>query len=127
MGSRHGDDIFVGENNWIPFADLEGTQSSATNIDFALASTSSFWKALETQCVSDCCGFDAFDFSREGIAAASHGWDSSALIAELEAIRSVVAAVSSRAVVSSMLNNYCEKNTFLKLIDHVVACVRRGA
>ena len=63
VGKRHPSDVSIGKGRWlrwISFPDDEA-RSGALDVDQWLADLAGLWDALETRCVHECCGIDAFD------------------------------------------------------------------
>jgi hypothetical protein len=119
----HKNAIWIGDDRWIEFIDLDGRYDQAVHVDAPLSSLEAFWSALETMCVAGCCGFDAFDFSPEGIAEAARGLPHARLHDQLEEAIRVVEKLDTTVVVSRRLNNLADKRTFLALLSHVKACL----
>ena len=124
MPSRpHKNAIWIGDDRWIPFIDLEGRHDQAIYVDAQLSSLEPFWAHLETMCVAGCCGFDAFDFSPEGVAIAARDLPLADLRTRLdEAIRGV-RELDVSVVASRRLNNLADKRTFLELLMHLRSCL----
>lgn len=122
MSTRpHKNAIWIGEDRWIEFIDLEGRYGDAGHVDEPLSSLDAFWAALETLCVAECCGFDAFDFSPEGVAEAARGLPHLRLRDQLDKAIGAVEALDTTVVVSRRLNNLADRRTFLALLSHLKA------
>jgi hypothetical protein len=67
MNINHAHDIDIGQDKWIIFGELNGLQNQAINIDSLIQPLNDLWQSLETRCVSECCGIDAFDFWSENV------------------------------------------------------------
>jgi hypothetical protein len=120
MNISHAHDIDIGRDKWIIFGELNGLQNQAINIDALLQPLSDFWQLLETRCVRECCGIDAFDFWAENVLNNTKHLDHGELLAKLHAIKESVLGITSVAVVSQKLNNYFLKTTFIELLDHLI-------
>jgi Family of unknown function (DUF6331) len=118
---EHKNDISIGRDRWIVFGNVDGLQARATNIDPLIQPLNDLWQALETQCVSECCGIDAFDFWREEVLKNTKHLDQNELLAKLYVARDEVLGVSAVALVSQRLNNYFLAATFIKLLDHLIS------
>ena len=119
MKKEHRNDISVGKDQWIIFEDLENQQDDAIEIDHYMEVLMPMWQALETQCVAGCCGIDAFDLWPNDVLENTADLDHKKLLRELKALRETISNFDKKIVVSSRLNNYFTKNTFLKLLDHL--------
>jgi hypothetical protein len=114
----HKKDISIGDDQWIEWIDIDRT-STRFDLDNLLLPTKSFWEALETECVSGCCGIDAFVFWPEDIRIAKEQFSSQALVREFIILKANVIAVNEEVVGSSFFNCSFQKTVFLKLIDHI--------
>lgn len=122
---RHPDDISIGPDEWIRFIDVSGRQENAVNLDSHLRAAESFWRSLEVDCVSDCCGINAFSFWPQDIWNAVRECHDPELQPKLAALRRYVDSLPVDCVYSSMLNQYFDKTVFSRLLDHVIATVNR--
>lgn len=111
--------IVLGEGRWIEFIDLDGRYDSAVDIDHLLSETEPLWRSLETFCVADCCGFDAFDFTLEAIQSASRFLDPLEQCCRINRLQAAVSGLGAGIVVSRRLNNYADIRVFNALLDHL--------
>lgn len=118
------DDIPTGESSWIEFIDLANRQSEAVEIDHLLVNLLPFFEALEQHCVAECCGFDAFDFYPNTIASAAAKMNLKDLHGTLRKAIREVEALETTIIVSTRINNYSDKKTFLALLSHIQSCVQ---
>ncbi|WP_332860288.1 DUF6331 family protein [Janthinobacterium svalbardensis] len=120
-------DIQIGDDAWIEFIDLDGRYAQAIDIDALLGELWPLICRLETHCVAGCCGMDAYDFTREGIATALLELDRAQLHAACAQARAAVTAVASDVLLSNTMNHMVDKRVFLQLLDHLDACIAAGA
>lgn len=113
------DAISLGETCWLELVDLEGRYASAINIDALLADLEPMWRALETECMSSCCGLHAFDFWPSGIARARESLDWREVCASLDALGLALRRLETDVLVSERLNHYVDRHVFEALIDHL--------
>ena len=113
-------DISIGQDKWIKWIELDPNNKDEFEIDPSLESTKPFWKNLETECVAECCGIDAFSFWPENIQKASKDFDTIGLKAQLVKLRDAVIQSNSKVVVSERLNNLFDKKVFVELVDHII-------
>jgi len=116
------DDISIGEDRWITFGDLNRGQARAVPIDPLLLSVMPLLDLLETECVSGCCGVDAFSFWPDVIQNATSQLkpqDRECLVSNLERLQSEVEALQTDTVVSTRMNQYFQKSVFLELLRHI--------
>jgi len=111
--------ILLGAGQWIEHIDLTGRYESAVNVDLLLMDLESMWSALETECVADCCGIDAFDFSAENIANAASKLNNAEVCIKIERLRTQLGALGADVFVSKRLNNYCDRAVFEALLNHL--------
>jgi hypothetical protein len=121
MNISHAHDIDIGHDRWIIFGELDGLQNQAINIDALIQPLDDLWQSLETRCVTECCGIDAFDFWVENILNNTKHLDHGELLAKLYAIKESVLGMTSVVVVSQKLNNYFLKTTFIELLNHLIS------
>src|SRR4029453_8371153 len=113
-------DISIGQDKWITFVDIAGRPyDQAVSIDHLIAPMDSFWSVLETNCVAQCCGIDAFSLWPEDIATACLSHDRETLTSGLASLREFVEQSIGDTFVSSRLNNLFDKQVILKLIEHI--------
>ena len=120
-------DIQIGDDAWIEFIDLDGRYAQAIDIDALLGELWPLICRLETHCVAGCCGMDAYDFTRDGIATALLELDRAHMHAACAAARAAVTAVASDVLTSGTMNHVADKRVFLQLLDHLGACIVAGA
>lgn len=119
----HKYDIQIGEDAWIENIDIADCHAQAVEIDGHLDGLWPLLERLETQCVAGCCGFDAYDFTREGIAAALPGLEPARLHAAYAAATRALAGVQGDVILSSRMNNLAHKRMLLRLLDHIDSCI----
>ncbi|VWB71475.1 hypothetical protein BLA13014_03245 [Burkholderia aenigmatica] len=125
-GKPHKNDISIGPDRWIEFGDLTGEQAQAVAIDPCLAGIMPLLDALETDCVAECCGIDAFVFWPDEIAGAVGTRDRAALVQladELLTVQCSIDALPSDLVVSTRMNQYFPKAVMLELLAHLLTTV----
>ena len=116
-------DIQIGDDAWIEFIDLDGRYDQAVDIDALLGELWPLICRLETHCVAGCCGMDAFDFTRESIAAALLELDRAQLHAACAQARGAVAAAAGDVLTSNTMNHVADKRVFLQLLAHIDRCL----
>lgn len=121
----HPDDVSIGNDEWIPFVDIAGRTENAANLDAFIRPMESFWRSLEVNCVSECCGINAHSFWPKDIWNAVRNCGDAALKAKLTKLRQHVDALSDDCVYSTILNQYFDRTMFSKLLDHVIATNNR--
>ena len=115
--------IQIADDAWIAYVPIDGGHADAIDIDGLLAGLWPLIDQLETQCVAGCCGFDAYDFTRQGIDAALHGLDLMQLRAACVQASSAIAAAGGDIFVSTRMNNYVHKAMLLRLLEHLDSCI----
>ncbi len=116
---EHRGQISIGEDEWLPCFDLDDSEE-AMEIDLLLHDTEQIWYALETRCVSECCGLDAYGLWPEEIRKAAKPLDVTAAIKKLERLRSAIDESPAVLLRSGILNSYFHRQEFLMLLDHLL-------
>lgn len=116
---NHKNDISIGKEKWIKWIDLPEKYESF-NIDYLLEPIDELWAKLETECVSACCGIDAFGLWPENIAKVVEAMDKTELIHKLKNIKKELAFKNEAVVISERLNNLFDKTVFLQIIDYLI-------
>ena len=118
--------ISIGDNKWIKWGNFNPSNNSEIiEIDELLKPTYDFWTGLETQCVAECCGIDAFSFWEDDIKEAISGIDKTQLIIDLKNVKAQLIKTNMKIVSSYKLNNLMDKGVFIQLIDLIVETIER--
>ncbi|MDN3640777.1 DUF6331 family protein [Simiduia curdlanivorans] len=120
MSKAHAQDISIGKDQWIIFEDLQNDQENAVEIDTLMEGLLPMWSALETQCVSACCGIDAYDLWEEDILKNTAEFSRGELVERLANLKNEITGLGNNVLVSTSLNNYFTKGTFLQVIEHLL-------
>jgi hypothetical protein len=124
MAKPHKSDISIGPDRWITFIDLDLSGPAPTDIDHLIEPMWPFWKALETECVAECCGIDAFILWPEEIRRAAREVGDPDLPGKIIVLRAFVAGSSGESFISSKLNNLFRRSVLLEVLDHVADNVK---
>ena len=117
-------DISIGINKWIKWVEFDPTDDNAIlEIDDLLTPSFKFWDGLETLCLAECCGIEAFAFWEENVTKASDEIDKTQLVTTLRNARAELILSPKAVVLSSKLNNLLDKNVFIELLDHIVTTI----
>jgi hypothetical protein len=111
--------ILLGKDKWIEHVDLSGQYDLAIDIDPWMKDLWPMWNALETECVSDCCGIDAFNLFPESVADAALKFDRELVCGKLQDLRSLLEALSGDVFVSKRLNNFFARSVFFEVLNHL--------
>ena len=88
-------------------------------IDSFLNRDREFWKDLETFCVAECCGIDAFDFSDKNLEETIQHYDQESILKNLDQLLVFLKTKKSNTV-SILSWNYTEKrDLFIKRIENI--------
>jgi RNA-splicing ligase RtcB len=90
------------------------------NIDKYLREVEGFWRNIEVHCVAECCGLDAFDFSKNVIQKATSNETKTQVIKTLELIISEIAASQENEVSSEVFNSHLNKIEFVELLEDIL-------
>lgn len=126
MPVRKPPSISIGADKVIPLADIDGRQCEAVELDVVVMRLEAFWILLETECVAECCGLDAFRFWPENVRATLLSLEQETVLAHLKELKALVEKSSSGVFVSERLNQYIDRTALLQLIDHLIECLVAG-
>jgi hypothetical protein len=121
----HPDDVRIGNDEWIYFVEIVGGTEKANSLDAFFHPMESFWRLLEVNCVSECCGIYAHSFLPQDIWNAVRKCGDAKLKEKLMKLREHFDGISNDCVYSTVLNQYFDRIMFSKLLDHVIATVNR--
>ena len=121
----HPDDVLIGDDDWIRFVDITGRMENAATLNAFITPMESFWRSLEVNCVSECCGINAHSFLPKDIWNAARRCGDPSLKGKLARLRQHVDGLSVDCVFSSILNQYFDRSMFSRFLDHVIATVNR--
>lgn len=116
-------DIQIADDAWIEYIDIAGRYDQAIGIDALLDGLWPLICRLETHCAAGCCGMDAYDFTREGVATALLELDRAQLHAACATAKEAVTAAASDVLRSTTMNHFADKRVFLQLIEHLDECI----
>lgn len=118
-------DISIGKDKWITWIDFDSVNDNDLfEIDDLLKPTFDFWDKLETQCVAECCGLDAYAFWEDDIKLAVGQMDKVDLVKKLLNAKIEIESRSEPIVTSGKLNNLIDKSVFIQLLDHIVTVIQ---
>lgn len=89
------------------------------NADNFLKRNIEFWQDLEVHCVAECCGIDAFDFSKENLDKTIEYYDSKGIIRNLEELIFDLELTKLKYTSSSIFNQSLKTNEFLIQIKKI--------
>lgn len=121
ISSNRHNDISIGDDQWITFIAVDGRQPRAVSIDYSLQSLEPFLAAMETHCVADCCGINAFSLWPKDILRARKTIDHETLASQLILLRRFIEESDSDIFVSKRLNSHFDREVLLQLVDHLRA------
>jgi len=119
MAKIHNNDISIGKDKWIFWIETDPGQNSY-DIDSSLKPTLPFWKLLETECVSACCGIHAFGFWTEDLENAKQQLNDTDIKQKFEKLRHELFNKAERLLSSAFLNNLFDRKVFIQLLDHII-------
>lgn len=125
LAKNHPDDVSIGRDEWIRFVDVTGRTERAANLDALILPMEAFWRALEVNCVSECCGINAHSFWPQDIWNAARSSRDPELRQKLSKLRQHVESLPADCVTSQILNQYFDRAMFARLLDHVIKTVEQ--
>ena len=121
MARSNPNDINIGPDQWVQWVSFTERNEIPASIDPLILPMMDFWKRLETECVSACCGIDAFNLWPENIRIASQEAQIFDLQDQLNQLRSYVADSNSSVFNCGEFNQLFDRAVLLQLIDHVAS------
>ena len=112
-------DIKLDNNQVIEWFDFNPESDKNVDITYLTTPLVKFFKTLETECLSECCGIDAFDFSEENIKQNLCKFDKDKLIQNLLTILNDLEFQDTISVSSTDLNQLFHKKTFADLVSYI--------
>ena len=123
MAGESKNDIHIGETQRIHWVEFDTAGNDFVDVDYIIAKHPDFWALLEINCVSGCCGLDAFSFYPADIADASTHVDKESLKEDLVKLKLDLIKSDKDIISSSTINNLVNKGVFIELLDHIVGCL----
>lgn len=120
MNKIHDSDISINQDKWISWIELDQNKIPL-DIDSFLQPTIPFWTALETECVSACCGIDAFAMWPDDIQKAKRQLNDDLIKQKFQTLRSDLSKQTDLVFSSSYINNIFDKRLFLQIVDHIIS------
>lgn len=108
---------------WVAF---DAQNCDAKYIDNLLNPFTDFIKQLETQCVAECCGIQAFAFYEEDIARAMKMEPVDGLLDKWNALVSAIEGMNDEVVASSQMNQLISRETFCVLLRHIENAIKKN-
>jgi hypothetical protein len=115
--------ISTGKFKRINWVQIDPVSNDIFPVDEFMAPTLEFWDRLETECVSECCGIDAFGFWPEEIEKAVSDLNKKELIDNLQAMKNAVLSCHSPIIRARKLNHLFDRSVFIQLLDHIIGCL----
>jgi hypothetical protein len=122
MSNNEINGIRIGDDKWIPSIDYDA--SKEVSGDLRLAPLKDLWDQLETKCVADCCGLDAFDFTPANIQRASAELADPSLSLRLATLRDDLAISNDIAYDCTRFNSSFHRDELIQLVDHIAAHIQ---
>ena len=112
MNKPHRNDISIGKNQWITSIEFDTGKTHAVDLDGLLTPISSFLDSLETHCVADCCGINAYALWPEEIVKAARESEIPHLPEVIGDVRKRIVKTEGEVFFSHRMNNYFHRKTF---------------
>jgi hypothetical protein len=114
--------ISIGENKWIVFEEWERGEESL-EIDHLFEPSKLFWDNLETDCMVECCGVNAYNLWKKDIQSVYKKIDDPGILPKLQELRLAILEQRARVVTVHFMNNLFTRNCFLELLDHIILSI----
>lgn len=105
------------QDDWIEWVEFKAKDTEPIDIDPIILEKKEFWDKLETECVKECCGFDAFSFYPKSITTAKTNEVN--FEHYLDGLKKHITTSESSIFISRYLNQLVHKTTLLNLLDHI--------
>lgn len=119
----HPNDVSIGLGRSLQWVDFPGNlpKSALQDVDAWLADLAGLWDSLETKCVHECCGIDAFDLWPDSVRSAVPAARRPEVLGQLGVLRDRIASLpAGGVVVSCRLNQLLHRDLVLGIVDHLV-------
>ena len=115
--------ILIGNNLFIEELPVDYS-GKLLDLDPYMAPLNAFFDKLEVECVSECCGIEAFSFMPEDIQKALVGLSAETVITQLKTMQTAIEEQYWCKIVScTILNNNFDRKVFLQLLDHIIKII----
>ncbi|UTW63092.1 hypothetical protein KFE98_02750 [bacterium SCSIO 12741] len=116
---NHAEDISIGQGKWIHWIGFDAQAVKPMDLDPILEPTLELWENLEVDCLSACCGLNAFSFWEDDILHAQSQTGNPNLKHNLDETIRKIELMEVEVLVSSRLNQLIHKQVFLQLLEHL--------
>lgn len=117
--NRQSDDLLIGEDEWITFVQHDWAKETWLYIDDILEPLEPLFARLEKYCVAECCGLEAFSFTREDIILATSQLETNLLADALNETVRKLELLTNDVLGSKRLNNGIDRGTMIDLLRHI--------
>lgn len=107
----------LGNNDWIEWVEFNPQSVSLCDIDEFILERKSFWDKLESECVKECCGFDAYSFLSKDIRKAKSGEKN--FNTYIKKFVEHVSNSNNEILITEYMNQIIHKTTLLNLLTHI--------
>jgi hypothetical protein len=111
-------DIRIGDNEWIEWVKPNRSVEPA-QIDEIIESANELWDALETKCMHECCGIEAFGLHHKDIKKSVTFLPKDELMSKVENIIKEIEKIECNSLFSKRINQVFEKSVLLKVLSHL--------
>ncbi|MDR2299463.1 MAG: DUF6331 family protein [Comamonas sp.] len=117
--------IDLGNGQSIPIQLLTSWPEKMLDMDASAPGLAPLWDALETICVTGCCGIDALDLSPEQLTTARSRLDVAVIrqqlqqLQQLQALQALLSRPDPSFVSSQRLNQYLDQDAAQQLVSHL--------
>lgn len=112
-------DISIGKEEWIKWIEFDAISIEPLEVDDILEPIKPFLKGLETECMSECCGIDAYSFWYEEIVQSAAELNKNELKSHLNIIINELYSSNKEVISSAILNQLINREVFIQLLEHL--------
>ncbi|MEZ4956385.1 MAG: DUF6331 family protein [Saprospiraceae bacterium] len=119
-------DIELGDGKIVDWIEIDFQIQKPFSVDKIVKPIMPFFGYLETVCVHECCGVDAFDFSEKSIREAAINFDVDGQLFYFLEVYEKLKALNAEVFEVTRMNYNFAKNVFLELLTHIIESLKKN-
>lgn len=123
MKIEKGNRISIGKNKWLELENLDNDNLNNLECIDEIIKYDEFWDYLELECMSECCGINAFRFWEKDIKKVTCKLGKQNVLNYLSDVKNEIVKLNAEILISKRLNNLFVKKGFLKLINYLIESI----
>jgi hypothetical protein len=118
-------DIELGDGKIVDWIEIDFQIQKPFSVDKIVKPIMPFFRYLETVCVHECCGVDAFDFSEKSIREAAINFDVDGQLFYFLEVYEKLKSLNAEVFEVTRMNYSFAKNVFLELLTHIIENLKK--